>query len=103
MDEKYIKLYEEVETGEVKRIPDFKDKNIQVFYNGLRRASNILEKKSPETFNLDKFIFPRLSQYVHKKLSEDICGLANKIAPPVFIFSLMYSYVMLKLLVELLK
>ena len=48
MDEKYLKLYEEVETGEVKRIPDFKDKNIQVFYNGLRRASNILEKNSPK-------------------------------------------------------
>ena len=48
MDDKYYKLYEEVETGEVKRIPDFKDKNIQVFYNGLRRASNILEKKSPK-------------------------------------------------------
>lgn len=48
MDEKYLKLYEEVEKGEVNRIPDFRDKNIQVFYNGLRRASNILEKKSPK-------------------------------------------------------
>lgn len=48
MDEKYLKLYEEIETGEVKRIPDFKDKNIHVFYNGLRRASNILEKNSPK-------------------------------------------------------
>lgn len=48
MDEKYLKLYEEVEIGEVKRIPAFKDKNINVFYNGLRRASNILDKKSPK-------------------------------------------------------
>ena len=48
MDEKYFKLYEEVESGEVKRIPAFKDKNINVFYNGLRRASNILDKKSPK-------------------------------------------------------
>ena len=48
MDEKYLKLYNEIETGEVNRIPDFKDKNIQVFYNGLRRASNILERKSPK-------------------------------------------------------
>jgi SNF2 family DNA or RNA helicase len=48
MDEHYFKLYEEVEKGEVKRIPDFKDKNINVFYNGLRRASNILDKKSPK-------------------------------------------------------
>jgi superfamily II DNA or RNA helicase len=48
MDEKYFKLYEDIENGEVKRVPDFKDKNINVFYNGLRRASNILEKKSPK-------------------------------------------------------
>jgi superfamily II DNA or RNA helicase len=48
MDDKYLKLYQEVETGEVKRIPDFKDKNIHVFYNGLRRASNVLEKNSPK-------------------------------------------------------
>lgn len=48
MDDKYLKLYENVERGEVNKIPDFKDKNIQVFYNGLRRASNILERKSPK-------------------------------------------------------
>jgi superfamily II DNA or RNA helicase len=48
MDEKYLKLYEEVEKGEVNKIPDFRDKNIQVFYNGLRRGSNILDKKSPK-------------------------------------------------------
>ncbi|AYV79942.1 MAG: chromodomain helicase DNA binding protein 8 [Gaeavirus sp.] len=48
MNDKYLKLYEEIETGEVNRIPDFRDKNIHVFYNGLRRASNILERKSPK-------------------------------------------------------
>ena len=48
MDDKYFKLYEEIESGEVKNIPAFKDKNINVFYNGLRRASNILDKKSPK-------------------------------------------------------
>ena len=48
MDEKYLKLYEEVEAGEVNKIPDFLNKNIQVFYNGLRRVSNILDKKSPK-------------------------------------------------------
>ena len=48
MDEQYLKLYEEIEKGEVKRVPDFRDKNIHVFYNGLRRASNILDKKSPK-------------------------------------------------------
>jgi SNF2 family DNA or RNA helicase len=48
MDDKYLKLYNEIETGESNTIPDFKDKNINVFYNGLRRASNILERKSPK-------------------------------------------------------
>jgi len=48
MDPKYLKMYEDVEAGEVNKIPDFKDKNIQVFYNGLRRASNILDKSSPK-------------------------------------------------------
>ena len=48
MDDNYAKLYEKVEKGEVERIPDFRDKNIHVFYNGLRRISNILEKKSPK-------------------------------------------------------
>jgi superfamily II DNA or RNA helicase len=48
MDDMYLKSYMDVEKGEVEKIPAFKDKNIQVFYNGLRRASNILEKKSPK-------------------------------------------------------
>lgn len=48
MDQTYAKMYQDVENGEVNKIPDFKGKNIHVFYNGLRRASNILEKKSPK-------------------------------------------------------
>jgi superfamily II DNA or RNA helicase len=65
MDNKYYKLYEEVEKGEVKRIPDFKDKNIQVFYNGLRRASNILEKNSPKVdWIINKFVSEPNAKYV---------------------------------------
>ncbi len=48
MPEQYKKIYIDVENGEVKKIPDFKNKNINVFYNGLRRASNIIEDKSPK-------------------------------------------------------
>ena len=48
MPESYLKIYENVEKGEVKKIPDFKNKNINVFYNGLRRASNIIDDKSPK-------------------------------------------------------
>jgi len=46
MNEQYYKTYLNVEKGQVGKIPDFRGKNIHVFYNGLRRASNILEKKS---------------------------------------------------------
>jgi superfamily II DNA or RNA helicase len=44
----YFKTYIGVENGQVHKIPDFKGKNIHVFYNGLRRASNIIDKKSPK-------------------------------------------------------
>jgi superfamily II DNA or RNA helicase len=46
MDKSYLKTYEAIEQGQEHKIPDFKGKNIHVFYNGLRRASNIIEKKS---------------------------------------------------------
>lgn len=46
MDEQYLKIYEKIEKGQEHKIDDFKGKNIHVFYNGLRRASNIIEKKS---------------------------------------------------------
>jgi superfamily II DNA or RNA helicase len=48
MDESYLKTYEKIEQGQEHKIADFKGKNIHVFYNGLRRASNIIEKKSPK-------------------------------------------------------
>ncbi len=48
MDSDYYKTYLGVENGQVSKIPDFKGKNIHVFYNGLRRASNIIDKKSPK-------------------------------------------------------
>jgi superfamily II DNA or RNA helicase len=48
MPDSYTKIYNDVENGEVKKIPDFKNKNINVFYNGLRRASNIIDDKSPK-------------------------------------------------------
>jgi superfamily II DNA or RNA helicase len=65
MDNKYLESYENVETGEVKKIPDFKDKNVQVFYNGIRRASNILEKKSPKVdWIINKFKSEPNDKYV---------------------------------------
>lgn len=48
MEASYLKTYEKVEQGQENKIPDFKGKNIHVFYNGLRRASNIIENKSPK-------------------------------------------------------
>ena len=48
MESSYLKIYEAIEQGHEHKIPDFKGKNIHVFYNGLRRASNIIEKKSPK-------------------------------------------------------
>jgi superfamily II DNA or RNA helicase len=48
MDDKYLKMYENIEEGNVAKIPDFSGKNINVFYNGVRRASNIIDKKSPK-------------------------------------------------------
>ena len=48
MEKNYLKIYERIEKGQELKIEDFKNKNIQVFYNGLRRASNIIEKKSPK-------------------------------------------------------
>lgn len=48
MTETYLKTYEKIEQGQEHKIQDFKDKNIHVFYNGLRRASNVIETKSPK-------------------------------------------------------
>jgi len=48
MDKQYLSMYNNIENGEANKIPDFKGKNIQVFYNGVRRASNVIENKSPK-------------------------------------------------------
>ena len=48
MENSYLKTYEKIEQGQEHKIPDFRGKNIHVFYNGLRRASNIIENKSPK-------------------------------------------------------
>ena len=48
MEPGYLKIYEAIEQGQEHKIQDFKGKNIHVFYNGLRRASNIIEQKSPK-------------------------------------------------------
>jgi superfamily II DNA or RNA helicase len=48
MEPEYLKTYEAIEQGQEHKIIDFRGKNIHVFYNGLRRASNIIETKSPK-------------------------------------------------------
>ena len=59
MEQSYLKTYEAIEQGQEHKIPDFKGKNIHVFYNGLRRASNIIEKKSPKV------------EWIKEKISEE--------------------------------
>lgn len=59
MDTSYLKTYEAIEQGEEHKIHDFRGKNIQVFYNGLRRASNIIETKSPKV------------EWIKEKISSD--------------------------------
>jgi len=55
MPKKYEKLYDQVERGEAAGVEDFKEKNIKVFYNGIRRATNKIETASPKVmFVLDK-------------------------------------------------
>jgi len=42
----YLDIYNKIEQGEASKIKDFNGKNLHVFYNGLRRASNIIEGQS---------------------------------------------------------
>ena len=49
MDSEYLTLYNKIEKGKTASIEEFKGKNITVFYNGVRRASNIIEDISPKT------------------------------------------------------
>jgi superfamily II DNA or RNA helicase len=46
MSHSYLNIYKKIEKGEASKISDFSGKNLHVFYNGLRRASNIIEDKS---------------------------------------------------------
>jgi superfamily II DNA or RNA helicase len=62
MDKEYNNIYMNIENGQVNKIPDFKGKNIHVFYNGLRRASNIIDKKSPK------------KDWIIDKISKDLKG-----------------------------
>ncbi len=65
MDKDYYNTYIGVENGQVSKIPDFKGKNIHVFYNGLRRASNIIDKKSPKVeWIIDKIKLEKKSKFV---------------------------------------
>lgn len=59
MEQGYLKTYEAIEQGQEHKIPDFRGKNIHVFYNGLRRASNIIEQKSPKV------------EWIKKKINSD--------------------------------
>ena len=59
MEPGYLKTYEAIEQGEEHKILDFRGKNIHVFYNGLRRASNIIEQKSPKV------------EWIKKKIGSD--------------------------------
>ncbi len=65
MDPDYYKTYIGVENGQTSKIPDFRGKNIHVFYNGLRRASNIIDKKSPKVdWIIDKIKSESKSKFV---------------------------------------
>jgi len=65
MTQDYYKTYIGVENGQVSKIPDFKGKNIHVFYNGLRRASNIIDKISPKVdWIIDKIKSEPKSKFV---------------------------------------
>lgn len=65
MEPGYLKTYEAIEKGQEHKIQDFKGKNIHVFYNGLRRASNIIEQKSPKVdWIKDKINSEPKSKYV---------------------------------------
>ena len=48
MSPEYLKIYNKIEKGEESKILFFKDKNIKVFYNGVRRVSNNINKLSPK-------------------------------------------------------
>ena len=56
MNKKYSEIYNRVEKGQVSKIKTFRGKNVQVFYNGLRRTSNTIEDMSPKVDWIINFI-----------------------------------------------
>ena len=66
MDKNYYDMYNKVEKGEVNKIPDFKNNNnISAFYNGVRRASNIIDDESPKVeWIIEKILDNRKSKFV---------------------------------------
>jgi superfamily II DNA or RNA helicase len=64
MNKKYNELYEKIEKGHVSKIKDFKGKNVHVFYNGLRRASNTIEDFSPKIDWVTDFIHNHKNQKI---------------------------------------
>jgi superfamily II DNA or RNA helicase len=56
MSKKYNDVYEKIEKGHVSKFKKFKGKNVHVFYNGLRRASNTIEDFSPKINWIINFI-----------------------------------------------
>jgi superfamily II DNA or RNA helicase len=56
MNKKYSDIYDRIERGHVSKFKNFKGKNVHVFYNGLRRASNTIEDISPKVDWIVNFI-----------------------------------------------
>jgi len=65
MPPEYLKIYNKLEQGEADKVPMFKDKNIQVFYNGVRRASNNINNLSPKNnWILQKILDNKKSKFL---------------------------------------
>jgi SNF2 family DNA or RNA helicase len=62
MDSEYEKLYKKIEAGNAAKIPEFKGKNIKVFYNGIRRASNAIKTDSGTGGPKIQFIISTISE-----------------------------------------
>lgn len=64
MNTKYSQVYEKIEKGHVNKFKDFKGKNVHVFYNGLRRASNTIGDFSPKIDWIINFIQQHKNQKI---------------------------------------
>jgi len=68
MNKEYEKLYKNIEVGNANKIPDFKGKNIKVFYNGIRRASNAINTtNSKYSGQKIQFILDKIKELPNKK------------------------------------